>query len=195
MIRRLSSKFRLFRRDCRGVTALEFALGGPVLLLMIAAIIEFGMIMLVTVMLEGSLREASRYGITGQQPTAAARMARIRSIVAEHTYGLVDMNEAKLEVLVYPSFGDIGRGEDYVDGNANGAYDSGETFTDENGNGVWDDDVGVSGPGDSQDIVVYRIHYDWPLMTPLLDKVIGSNGAFPLQASVAVRNEPWKVGS
>ena len=96
--------------------------------------------------------------------------------------------------LVYPSFSDVGAGEDYVDGNANGSYDAGETYTDSNGNGAWDSDIGVAGAGDTGDIVLYRISYDWPLLTPFASQFMGDSGAFTLQASIAVRNEPWTAG-
>ena len=59
------------------------------------------------------------------------------------------------------------------------------------GNGTWDSDIGVPGPGDAGDVVIYRIRYDWPLMTPFAGTFIGTDGIFPIRASVAVRNEPW----
>ena len=149
------------------------------------------MVLFTSTLMEGALRDASRYGITGQEPNQSARLERILGIVGERTMGLVDMSTAQIEVLVYPGFGDIGKPEGFVDGNGNGAYDSGEAFTDTNGNSVWDADSGVPGPGGSGDIVVYRIHYDWPLLTPIFGAIMNGNGTLPLTASLAVRNEPW----
>jgi len=146
--------------------------------------------------MEGGLRDASRYGITGATVTGATRMEQITSIVADRTIGLVDLNTANVKVLVYPNFGSVGAGEDFVDGNGNGQYDAGETYTDGNANGQWDSDVGVAGAGDAGDIVVYRIEYNWPLLTPMGAALIGdANGTIPLRASVAVRNEPWDTGA
>jgi len=181
------------RRDRRGGTAVEFAFIFPVLATLITAVVEFGLIQFAGILMESGLRDASRYGITGYEEGGVARMDRIIQIVADRTLGLVDLGVANLEIVVYPSFSDVGRGEAYVDGNGNGSYDAGETFSDENGNGVWDADVGVAGPGGSGDVVVYRIRYDWPLLTPLAGHFIGSNGTFPIRASIAVRNEPWDV--
>jgi len=177
--------------DARGgATAVEFAFTFPLIAMLVVAVIEFGMIMFVGVLLESGLRDASRYGITGYQEPGVGRLERITQIVGEHTLGLVDMAAADFQVLVYPGFGDIG-GEEFVDSNGNGTYDTGETFTDKNGNGVWDSDIGVAGPGDTGDVVVYRIRYDWPLLTPLAMPFIGTDGTFPIRAAVAVRNEPW----
>lgn len=170
---------------------MEFAFAAPVLVTLVIAAMEFGTIMLTSTLMEASLREAARFGITGQQVQNSTRLEEIIRIIDERTLGLVDMDQANVDVLVYPSFSDIGRGEDYVDGNANGAYDVGETFTDENGNGAWDADVGAAGSGESGDIVVYRLRYNWPIMTPMATHIIGTDGSIGLNASIVVRNEPW----
>jgi Flp pilus assembly protein TadG len=178
-------------RNEAGSPAVEFALAAPVLFLVIAAIIEFGMIMFVTVLMEGGLREAARWGITGQIPEDGDRAAHILAVVAERTLGLVDISKATVQITAYPTFDDVGRGEDFVDGNGNGQYDTGETFKDCNANGKHDNDRGKPGTGSAGDVVVYRIDYDWPLLTSLMTPLIGKNGKFHVQANVVVRNEPW----
>lgn len=178
-------------RDENGSSLMEFALGAPVLATVMIASMEFGIIMLTNTLMESSLREAARFGITGQQVPGQSRLERIIEIIDERTLGLIDLSAADVDILVYPSFSDVGRGEDYVDGNANGAYDPGETFTDENSNGQWDADIGAVGSGESGDIVVYRLGYDWNTMTPFAGHFIGNDGVLHLKASIVVRNEPW----
>jgi len=189
------SAFGVLHRDERGSPVVEFAIAGPLFFLLVLAIVEFGLVMFVTVLLESSLRDASRYGLTGQLPDGASTMgereAYIRKLVEDRTLGLVDFDKAVLEIRSYPTFDDVGQGESFVDGNANGKYDSGETFKDCNANGKRDEDRGSAGPGESGSVVLYRVRYDWPLITPMVGKVIGKDGKFPLAASVAVRNEPW----
>ncbi|MEQ9555860.1 MAG: TadE/TadG family type IV pilus assembly protein [Rhodospirillales bacterium] len=175
----------------QGSSLVEFAFAAPLIVLMIVATIEFGMIMFVSTLMESALRDAARFGITGQEPDGATRLERIIAIVEDRTIGLVDMADAKVEVRVYPTFGDVGRGEAFVDGNGNGAYDPGETFTDENGNGAHDADVGETGPGEAGSIVAYRMEYAWPLRTPLAGPLIGHDGKFVLKSAIAVRNEPY----
>lgn len=177
--------------DRSGSVAVEFSFSIIPLAMLMVAIIEFGMIQFTGVLMEGALRDASRYGITGLEEDGTSRLERITELVSDHTLGLVDLESAELNVLVYPGFGKIGSGEEFVDGDGNGVYDEGETFTDENGNGVWDKDIGMAGPGESGEIVVYRIRYDWTLLTPFAGSFIGSDGKFPIRASIAVRNEPW----
>ena len=178
-------------RDEEGATMAEFAILMPVLALLLLGIFELGTIMLTNSLMEGAMREASRYGITGRDDQSVSRENYIRNMVDEQTLGFVDMAQANFETLVYPDFGSIGDGEPYVDGDGNGQYDIGETYTDENNNGSWDADVGQAGAGGADDVVLYKITYEWPIMTPLLSNLIGTNGKFPLVASIAVRNEPY----
>lgn len=183
------------RRDESGSPILEFAIGGPVFLLLVCAIVEFGLVMFVTVLMESSLREASRFGVTGQLPDGASTMSdrenHIRSLIEDRTLGLVDFDKAVLDIRSYPTFDDVAKGEQFVDGNGNGKYDNGETFKDCNANGKRDDDRGANGAGESGSVVVYSLRYDWPLITPMMGKIIGKDGKLALSASVAVRNEPW----
>jgi hypothetical protein len=192
MLKLLRRLIRL-RRDENGSPVMEMAFAAPALFLICAGTVEFGMIMFVTVLMESSLRDAARYGITGQIPDGFDRQAYIIQLIGERTIGLVDIDNAEIQILSYPTFDDVGRGEDYVDGNGNGSYDPGETYTDENGNSQWDDDVGVPGAGQSGQVVVYRISYAWPLLTPLIAPLIGDDGKYLIKASIAVRNEPWET--
>lgn len=195
-VRPMQDFFRRFfrlRRDENGSPTMEMAFAAPALFLMAAGTVEFGMIMFVTVLMESSLRDAARYGITGQVPAGVDRQAHIIEMIGERTIGLVDIDAADIQILSYPTFGDVGRGEEFVDGNGNGEYDAGETFNDENGNSQWDEDVGTPGAGESGQVVVYRITYEWPLLTPLAGPLIGDDGKYSIKASVAVRNEPWET--
>ncbi|WP_420550046.1 TadE/TadG family type IV pilus assembly protein [Curvivirga sp.] len=173
---------------------MEFALVLPFLLVLMFGTIEVGLVMFTQSLMEGALRDASRYGITGQEADADARLESIVQIIEDKTIGLVDMDTARIDVLTYDSFGQIGEGEAYIDGDGNGQYDLGETFTDENDNGAWDADLGTTGPGGAGDVVLYRISYDWPIIAGYMKSILGSEeGKLPLSASVAVRNEPWDL--
>jgi hypothetical protein len=145
--------------------------------------------MFVQAMLEGSAREASRYGITGQIPENVSREEHIRSIVEDHTHGIVDMDQLEMETLVYENFADVGQPEPYDDENGNEVWDNDEPFVDVNGNGTWDPDMGAAGMGGPGDVVVYSMRYDWSIMIPLFRPFFGSS--IPIRADIAVRNEPF----
>ena len=187
-------KVRAFPAATEGVAALEFGMVAPVLVLSSIALIELGMMMFVNTLVEGSLREAARFGITGYSPTGVSREDRILQIVSNNTIGLVDMNTAAVTQLIYPSFGDIGQPEPYSDDNpANGAYDLGEDFQDINGNGIWDADMGAAGAGGPGEVVLYTLAVDWGTLTPLFSSFMGDDGKIRMKASIAVRNEPFNI--
>ena len=44
-------------------------------------------------------------------------------------------------------------------------------------------------------MVVYKVKYDWPLLTGLLTPLLGQNGYVTLSVSTAVRNEPFPAAA
>lgn len=171
----------------KGSVAVEFALVAPVVVILIIGVIEVATAMAVSTFLEGGLREASRFGVTGSQG-AGGRLARIQQIMADHSFGLITANDIALDTRVYGSFAQIGD-EEYTDTNGDGAYSPGEPFIDRNGNGAWTPDSGTPGLGQGNDIVVYRASYDWGFLTGLLRPVMGNSITFT--SAIAVRNEPF----
>jgi Flp pilus assembly protein TadG len=192
MLRSFQTVFRRLRGDSTGTAALEFGFVAPVLIMAVLGIMELGMILFVTSLLEGSVRTAARFGITGYAPASVSREEQIRDILEENTAGLIDMAEVTFTQYVYENFSDIGKPEPYVDDSpANGSYDAGESYQDVNGNGQWDSDMGVAGVGGPGAVVIYKVSYDWPLLTPYLADILGEGGKIPLEASIVVRNEPF----
>ncbi len=178
---------------CRkGVAALEFGLAAPVVLIAVAGLMDISAVMFVQSLMEGALRDASRYGITGYIPAGTTREDEIRRIIADDTLGLIDMNRVVIQTLVYPGFSDVGQPEPFLDANGNGVRDPGESYTDLNGNGQWDADIGTAGLGGPGQVVEYKISYDWHVLTPVTVSFMGDNGVLPLSASLSVRNEPYE---
>jgi hypothetical protein len=176
--------------DDRGKAIVEFALVAPIFLGVTLAILEFSGIMFVQTLLEGGAREASRYGLTGQQPEGISRETMILQIVSENSFGVIDVNDLDMTTLVYDNFEEVGQPEPFTDENGNDAYDEGEPYTDVNGNGGWDDDMGAVGLGGPGEVVVYEMSYDWPIMIPLFQPFFGDH--VTLEANIAVRNEPFE---
>jgi Flp pilus assembly protein TadG len=184
---------RRFLRCRKGVSALEFAFVAPVLFLAITGIIDLMLVMFVTALMEGGLRDAARLGRTGFQPAGTTREQAILDKIGDATIGLVDMNQATVKTLEYQDFGSIGQPETYTDVNGNSQYDTGEPWNDVNGNGTWDEDQGLAGIGSSSSIILYTVSYTWKLLTPLLPSFLPNGYDFPISVSVAVRNEPWSA--
>jgi len=188
----LTKQLRRFAADRDGAAALEFALVLPPLCLILLGMFEVSMVMFTQASMEGAMREAARYGITGiDASNPATREGQILAIVDQYTLNLVDMSKATISYQVYGAFNSIDKPEPFGDTNGNGKYDVGEPYTDVNGNGKWDADQGKNGAGDYSQVVQYTIDYDWKLMTPFVAAVMGQNGKVHLRASMVVRNEPW----
>jgi Flp pilus assembly protein TadG len=173
----------------QGVAAVEMALLAPVVLGALVATIELGLVLVVNIGIEAAVRDAARYGITGQG-TAVAREAAIRNIIAGNTFGLVDMDTISISTKVYPNFASAGKVETYTDTNTNGQWDVGEPFTDLNGNGTFDGDLGTPGVGNAGEVVLYTISYGLPLIAAATRDLFGTD-ALSLATRIVVRNEPW----
>jgi len=176
--------------DDGGKAIVEFAFLAPIFLGITLSILEFSGIMFVQTLLEGGAREASRYGLTGQQPEGVSRENMILQIVSENSFGVIDVSDLEMTTLVYDSFEEVGQPEPFTDENGNDAFDDGEPYTDVNGNGSWDDDMGEVGLGGPGEVVVYEMSYDWPIMIPLFRPFFGDH--VTLEANIAVRNEPFE---
>lgn len=179
-----------------GATAVEFAFAGPLLFIAVLGVFEVAMILFVTSTMEGAVRDAVRFGVTGGVPAGTTREDHIRQIIAQRTVGLVDINVAGITTLVYDNFDEIGLAEPFTDAPPlNGVYDAGEFYDDLNSNGQWDDDRGTPGLGGADDVVVYIVTYDLPLITGFLSHLIGGGGHISLRAATVARNEPYDDGT
>ncbi len=194
---KFASRFGNFLACRDGAAALEFALVLPPLTLIIVGMFEVAMIMFCQTAVEGGLREAARFSITGQdtdgEGVGTTRQEQVIAIVDKHTLSMIDMSEAVFTATVLDSFDGIGQPEPWNDTNLNGEWDVAETYDDLNGNAVWDEERTDSGL--SAEIVEYTIEYDWELMTPFIAQFIGTAGKLHMLSSITVRNEPWDVNS
>jgi Flp pilus assembly protein TadG len=189
-----------FARGTDGASATEFALVFPLAFFFIAGSFELGMLMFNQAAIEGAVREAARYGMTGQG-TEEERTAAILEIVDRHTYGLVDPADISITTEVYEVFADVDDSEPYIDANANGQWDSGETYTDLDGDATFDADIGDSNVGAASEIVQYTIEYDWDMMIlPFVTNMpffppggMVENGTVHFVAKMTIRNEPFPM--
>lgn len=184
-------RLRRLLRASEGSSVIDFAIIAPVFILFVVGILEFSMLMLGETLLQSAVTDASRFGLTGRTLVGQTREEVIADLVATRTYGLIDVDRLEFDTLVYPSFDSVGRPETFTDQNGNGAWDAGEAFVDINGNGQWDDDMGAVGLGGPDDVVLYRVRYEWRMLTPMFRAIFPPDGVIPMEASLAVRNEPF----
>jgi len=218
-----AASLRRFARNSEGATMIEFAFIFPIVLMLTFGVMEISLCMASLVTLEGGLKEASRYGITSQNPGALSasdlaqvptafkatndpRTEQIGLILNQYTLDLIDLNTATITTKTYDSFILIKDGEPYTDVNGNGQYDLGESFQDIAcpHNGVRDGPGTNSGNtvGAAGAIVVYTVTYNWKVMTPIVGQWLGkpdpgNAGRYiiPMSVSMVVKNEPALSGS
>lgn len=186
-MRLLTSLRRLFvNRD--GATAVEMALVAPIFFAFMIGTMEVAIVMFTNVAIEAAVRDGARYGITGNAPDGMSREDRLRQIISERTFGLVEPGSDDITMTVYPSFAAAGIEEPYEDLNGNGKWDAGEPYTDQNSNGARDG--GTPGMGSSGQVVMYTISYQLPLIGPMANDLFGVR-VLSLSTRIVVRNEPW----
>jgi len=179
------------RRDESGVSALDFALVAPVLLLFMSGIIEVALVMFAQHVMEGATFSASRLGKTGSTNAGMNREQSIIASLEQRAAGVLDISRIVISSTAYNQFNQIGQPEPFIDVNHNGRWDSGENYTDVNQNGHHDDDMGIEGTGNTKQVVVYTVTYPWPIFTPMIGPLIGTNGTVDLVARTVVENEPF----
>ena len=197
----IAAGLRRLRRQDDGVTIIEFAFVAPIVLLLTCGVIEGGLIMATLATLEGGLKEASRYGITLQQPTVGQRIDKIKEILSEHALNFVEINDSTVSVKTFESFSSEGKPEPFTDTNGNGTYQAGEPFTDLDCDGNYTTVLaGANGAGGAGQVVEYTVSFDWKILTPLMGPLMGvkdpGTGKYliPLSASIVVKNEPDLFG-
>lgn len=193
---------KAFAQDTLGATAVELAMIAPVLIVVLVGIIEVSMAMFINTVVEGSLKDASRLGLTGQIQEGSSNTQALVDMLNDASLGLLGLTTADVTTLVYENFAYVGQGEEYIDLNGDGnwtpgpftdtdgtVYPAGEPWVEVNGNGVYDADFGVAGLGAQGDIVLYTVKYNWNFLSGQVIPIL--SGIIPMHASIVVRNEPY----
>lgn len=174
--------------DKDGATAVEFALIMPVLFTLLFAGFELGFAQYMRAVLEGAMQQAGR---AATLQSAQSSQTTIDDYVRARMQDVLPGASVTLTRKNYALFSDVNRPEDFTDLNLNGRRDAGECFTDLNGNGIWDADVGKSGNGGANDIVVYSAVVTYQTYMP--SKVFGMNPVTSISASTTLRNQPYGI--
>jgi Flp pilus assembly protein TadG len=168
----------------RGSTAVEFAFVALPFLTMLFAVLELGMVFLVSTTLQNAADAAGRQIRTGElQNSGGTRQTFKDAICADMSWlGSDCASNLTVDVQTYANFDSMMT----TDASGNRVM-AGPTIT----NGVVEE--GQWEPGGAEDIVLVRAYYSWTLFTPLLNsglKNLGNNQRL-ISTTVTFRNEPW----
>ncbi|WP_332718071.1 TadE/TadG family type IV pilus assembly protein [Pelagibacterium mangrovi] len=97
---------RLFRRSERGVTAVEFAIVGPVFFAIIGATIETALTFFAGYALDSAVIDSSRY-IRTNQTAYFDSPSTYRSAVCGKLYGIFDCDQLRIQVREISNFADF----------------------------------------------------------------------------------------
>lgn len=179
------------RRDRRGVTAIEFAIVLPVMMLLICGTFEMGHVMYARSVLEGAVVEAARQASASLETNELQRTATMRQSI-ENNMAVFTKAKGKsitIESKVYRDFS-TAYPETYTDANKNGKYDLGEPYVDRNMNGQWDPAVQIAGTlGGPGDVVSYTVTFPKQILFDFIASDLGLKGAVNLSATTVMRNE------
>lgn len=184
LLRRLASHAHALRSDSKGSALLEFAFTAPLWILLVLGSLDLGQMAYAKSLLSGATQDAARNASleTGDTTKADAMVeAQVRRIAPGAT--------VTTSRVSYYDFADIGRPEAWDDKDGDGECNNNETYTDENGNGQWDADVGLSGNGGADDVVMYTVTVEYnrlfrmPLMPGKTTRTI--------TASAVRKNQPF----
>jgi Flp pilus assembly protein TadG len=162
-----------FARAERGATAVEFALVSIPFLLLVMAMIELGLVFLVSLSLENAIIDVGRTIRTGEAQGAKLTAAGFKTAVCNKMSWLGDRcaGALSLDVRTYADFTSVG---------ASAASATAPNPT------AWD-------PGQAGSIVLVRGYYTWPLVTPLMNTGLQSaDGKRTIYAATAFMNEPYE---
>ncbi|QIG95397.1 MULTISPECIES: TadE/TadG family type IV pilus assembly protein [unclassified Bradyrhizobium] len=172
--RSFADLLRRFRRNRRGVTAVEFAMVAPLFFGLLFAIIEVAMIFLASQVLETVTQDSARFVMTGQAQGLSYTQAQFKNYVCSRVSALFDCtNGIFVDVRSYSSFSSV---------NITPPIDSSNAFIPAT---KWC-------PGKDGDVVVVRLYYQWPLFVTKLGFHVAnlSNGTRLLTATATFKNEP-----
>lgn len=172
-----------------GVFVVEYALLLPVFMAITLGSLEIGRILMVNAALEGAITESTRISITGNIPDGYTTVDEYIKDYVQSSLGNVGVDAGvTISMKVYESFSAIGAEEPYTDSNTDNLCNDGEFYTDVNANGQWDADMGATGAGGEENIMVMEIAIDLPYM---MAGIVSSDDSIVLASSTAVRNEPY----
>lgn len=184
VLHRIAKLPRKLHSDCTGSALLEFAFTAPLWILLVLGTLDLGQMAYAKSVLAGATQDAARNATleTGNTTTADAMVeSQVRKIAPGAT--------VTTSRVSYYDFADIGRPEKWNDVDGDGTCDNGESYTDENGNGQWDADIGVSGNGSADDVVMYTVTvtYDRLFKIPLTP----GSSTRTITATAVRKNQPY----
>lgn len=179
---------RRLRGDSKGVTLVEFAFVGPVLILMIMGLFDIAHTQYTSSVLHGAMQKAGR-DLTLEN--ALSRQSQIDARVIEQVRSVMPNGAiVTLEKFSHFDFSDVNQPEEFTDQNGDNQCNNSEPYVDTNDNARWDADRGKGGIGGARDVVLYEATVTYPRMFPMFG-LAGLPTNVSIKAATILRNQPF----
>ena len=170
-------KFLRWGRCCAGTAAIEFSLLAIPFVTLVIGIIEISLMNATATLIQGATMEASRLIRTGQvQQTGGDPEQMFKDAVCDYAWPLVNCANLQYDVQKLDSFSAANTTPDVDDeGNMqNTSFD----------------------PGGSSDVVMIRVAYNYPLITPLIGRFFSNttNNTRFFMSTIVLETEPYEFG-
>lgn len=158
---------RRLAKSNEGATIIEFGVIATVLLTVIFGVVEFGIMMFLSSVLEGATSMASRLGKTGYSDSTS-RVELIKQEFYTRTGGLFDKSKLHICGSSYNEFKDVPEVTPCLADN--------------------DVDPAIQA-GSGKQVTLYTVTYEWHILTPILWPVADDKGKTYINAIATVKNE------
>jgi Flp pilus assembly pilin Flp len=183
---------RRLQRDREGVTLVEFAFVGPVLILMLMGLFDIAHTQYTSSVLYGAMQKAARdYTLESAGISEATIDRRVDEQVRSVMPNGATITFTKTN---FEDFKNVNEPEEWTDTNNNGTCDNNEPYKDANNNGSWDVNRGRGGIGAGRDVILYSANVTYPRLFPLFS-MIGLPQNVSLNATSVLRRQPFDLGS
>jgi Flp pilus assembly protein TadG len=193
MPRALSTRrfLRVFARDAKGATIVEFAMVAPVMGLVVLGAFDVGHTLYMRSALQGVLQKAAR-DATLESGLQGATQTALDNKVRAQVRALANNATIQFSRQYYRSFTNAASSqfEPYTDTDSNGTCNGGEPYQDNNNNGSWDATGGNDGAGGAKDAVLYTVTVSYPRFFPVY-RMIGGSNTTVVKAATVLRNQPY----
>lgn len=142
-------KRRRLDKDDGGATAVEFALLALPFFAVIGAILETGIVLLASQILDSAVHDATRIVRTGEAQEKGYNMPQFRNEVCEKTFGLFDCKKLRIRVRVIDKFANA-KADPPVDKTGKWIFTS--SFQ----------------PGKGNNVVLVETYYKWPTLLNIM---------------------------
>lgn len=166
------ARLRLLARDDSAVSMVEFAIVGPIFLLLILAVLENGLTLWTQGVLDNATRDAARLTLTGQSQNGGTAFA---TQLCSEISGLMNCASLAYRIQTNSTFGGISPTITYSHGAASGfsSYPTSATG------------------GSAGQSVLVQVIYTRNYIIPWVGNLLSANGTTQILSTAAFENEPF----